>query len=177
MGKVIRPFCSHQNFVHWGLSAPAPGLHTCINSWKKKKKKKKKCIKSDTKEIFLKLARNDQSDKMFLLTSKFRPQVTPNQTSKTFFFFLYRLEMTEILLKGRKTLTHPSIHFFFIWNLQQMTEVTRHFCWHQNFVPWGLSAPVPGLHTCICAFWRFFFVLPKTRTFFLRIIRVTFLAL
>ena len=24
----------------------------------------------------------------------------------------HRLEMTEILLKGRKTLTHPSIHFF-----------------------------------------------------------------
>ena len=26
----------------------------------------------------------------------------------------HRLEMTEILLKGRKTLTHPSIHFFSI---------------------------------------------------------------
>ena len=25
----------------------------------------------------------------------------------------HRLEMTEILLKGRKTLTHPSIHFMF----------------------------------------------------------------
>ena len=33
----------------------------------------KNCIKSDFKEIFLKLATNDQSDKMFLLTSKFRP--------------------------------------------------------------------------------------------------------
>ena len=29
-----------------------------------------------------------------------------------------------------------------IW--QQMTEVTRSFCWHQNFVPWGLYAPCPG---------------------------------
>ena len=39
-----------------------------------KKKKKKKSIKSDFKEIFLKLVTNDRRDKMFLLTSKFRPQ-------------------------------------------------------------------------------------------------------
>ena len=31
-----------------------------------------------------------------------------------------------------------------ICNWQQMTEVTRSFCWHQNFVPWGLYAPCPG---------------------------------
>ena len=43
------------------LSVPAPGLYTCIKSWKN-------CIKSDFKEIFFKLATNDQSDKMFLLT-------------------------------------------------------------------------------------------------------------
>ena len=36
--------------------------------------KKKNCIKSDFKDIFLKLATNDRSDKMFLLTLKFRPQ-------------------------------------------------------------------------------------------------------
>ena len=35
----------------------------------------KNCIKSDFKQIFLKLATNDRSDKMFLLTSKFCPQV------------------------------------------------------------------------------------------------------
>ena len=34
----------------------------------------KKCIKSDFKEIFLKLATNDQSDKILLLTFTFRPQ-------------------------------------------------------------------------------------------------------
>ena len=27
--------------------------------------------------------------------------------------------------------------------------MTRLFCWHQNFVPWGLYDPVPGLYTCI----------------------------
>ena len=31
-------------------------------------------FKTDFKEIFLKLATNDRSDKMFLLTSKFRTQ-------------------------------------------------------------------------------------------------------
>ena len=35
---------------------------------------KKNSIKSDSEEIFLKLATNDRSDKMFLLTSKLRPQ-------------------------------------------------------------------------------------------------------
>ena len=66
MGKVIRPFCWHQNFVPWGLSVPALGLYTCIKSWKK-------CIKSDFKDIFLKLATNEWSDKTFLLTSKLCP--------------------------------------------------------------------------------------------------------
>ena len=49
-----------------GLSAPAPRLYTCIKSWKI-------CIKSDFKEIFLKLVAIDRSDKKFLLTSKFCP--------------------------------------------------------------------------------------------------------
>ena len=34
---------------------------------------KKNCIKSDFKEIFLKLVANDRSDKRFLLTSEFCP--------------------------------------------------------------------------------------------------------
>ena len=37
-------------------------------------KHKKMCIKSEFKEIFLKLILNGQSDKAFLLTSKFCPQ-------------------------------------------------------------------------------------------------------
>ena len=46
---------------------PALGLYICIKSWKN-------CIKTDFKELFLKLATNDRSDKMFLLTSKFCSQ-------------------------------------------------------------------------------------------------------
>ena len=33
----------------------------------------------------------------------------------------------------------------FLRNLQQMGKVIRSFCWHHNFVPWGLAAPVPEL--------------------------------
>ena len=33
----------------------------------------------------------------------------------------------------------------FLWNLQQMGKLIRPFCWHPNFVPWGLSAHAPGL--------------------------------
>ena len=35
MTEVTRSFCSHQNFVPWGCMPPAPGLYTCIKSWKK----------------------------------------------------------------------------------------------------------------------------------------------
>ena len=41
----------------------------------------------------------------------------------------------------------------FFLNLQKMTEVTRCSCWHQTFVHKGLSAPTPGLYTCINA-WK-----------------------
>ena len=34
VGKVIRNFCWHQNFVPKGLSVPALGLYTCIKSFK-----------------------------------------------------------------------------------------------------------------------------------------------
>ena len=30
--------------------------------------------------------------------------------------------------------------------MQQMRKVIKPFWWHQNLVPWGLSAPVLGLH-------------------------------
>ena len=66
MVKVIRAFCWYQKFVPKGFSAFAPGLYTCIKSFKM-------CVKSYFKEIVLKLATNGQSDKGFLLTSTFVP--------------------------------------------------------------------------------------------------------
>ena len=65
--EVTRHFCWYQNFVPCGLSVSAPGLYTCIKSWKK-------VYKIRLQEIFLKLATNDRSDKIFLLTYKFRAQ-------------------------------------------------------------------------------------------------------
>ena len=67
MGKEKRPFYCHQNFVPNMLSAPAWGyIHV--------EKHEKTCIKSDFKEIVLKLAINGQSDKGFLLTRTFVPK-------------------------------------------------------------------------------------------------------
>ena len=48
-----------------GLSAPAPGLTTCIETMKK--------MYAISLEISLQLVANDRSDKRFLLTSKFCP--------------------------------------------------------------------------------------------------------
>ena len=64
MGKVIRPFCWHQNFFPKGC-LPCPGA---TYRWKNKKI----CIKS--KMICLKLPTDGQNDKGFLLTSKVCPQ-------------------------------------------------------------------------------------------------------
>ena len=58
--------CWHKNFVPKGLCAPAPGLYTCIKSWKKMYKVRLQ------RDFFLFVA-NDQRDKMFLLNSKFCP--------------------------------------------------------------------------------------------------------
>ena len=49
------------------LSAPVPGLYTCIKTGKN-------MYKIRLQDIFLKLATNGQSDKAFLLTSEFCPQ-------------------------------------------------------------------------------------------------------
>ena len=54
MGKVTKPFCWHQNFVHKELSAPPPGPYICGKTLKK--------------------VTNGQSDKGFLLPSKVCPQ-------------------------------------------------------------------------------------------------------
>ena len=74
----------------------------------------------------LKLATDDRSDKKFLLTSKLCP--------------LGAVCPVPGLFQTWKR---------FLWNLQQMGKVIRTLCLHQNFVPWGLSAPAKGLYTCI----------------------------
>ena len=118
MTRVTKDLCLYKNSDPKGLSAPAPGLYSCIKTWKIMykirlqiyffetcnkwakwqgfsvdirilstkgclplprgyilvEKHKKMCIKSEFKEISLKLATNGRSDKGFLLTSKVSPQ-------------------------------------------------------------------------------------------------------
>ena len=95
MNEVTRHFCWHQNFVPWGLSAPALGLYTYIKSWKKKKS-----IQSDFKEIFLKLATNYQSDKMFLLTSKFHPQGVVSSCPGATCIYMYKIMKKKNCIKS-----------------------------------------------------------------------------
>ena len=74
------------------------------------------CIKSEFKEICLKLARNGRSDKGFLLTSKVCPQwvVCPC-------LGLYTCEKTH-----KKNGKNSDFRFFLNW--QQMGKVIRNFC-------------------------------------------------
>ena len=122
MGKVIRPFCWHQNLVPWGLSAPARGLHVLNHE-------KKKCIKSDFKDIFL-------------TCNKWMKWQDISVDIKT-------LSPGGCLPLLMNIYCIKSDFKKIFWNLQHMTEVTRGSCWHQNFVPKGLSAPVLRLYTCI----------------------------
>ena len=46
-----------------------------------------------------------------------------------------------------------------------MNEMTRHFCWHQNFVLRGLSAPALGLYTCMKS-WKKLYKIRLQRDFF-----------
>ena len=128
MGKVIRHFCWHP----WGLSVPAPGLYTFIKSWKILYK-----IRLQS-HFFLKLATNEWSDKTFMLTSKLCPLGAVCHCPGA--IYMYKIMKKKCIKSDFKQI---------ILNLQQMTEDTRCSWWHQNFVPKGLSAPAPGLYTCI----------------------------
>ena len=151
MAKVIRPFCWHQNFVPWGLSALSRSYIHILNH-------EKNCIKSDFKDIFFKLATNEWSGKTFLLTSKLCPlgAVFPCPGA------IYMCKIMKKLYKIR-------LQRDFFWNLQQMTKVTRCSCWHQNFVPKGLSAPAPGLYICI-KLWNKMHNIRLQRDFFFKLV-------
>ena len=92
----------------------------------------KNCIKSDFKEISLKLATNGWSDKPFLLTSKVCPlgAVCP--------CYIHALNHEKNCIK--------SDFRDIFWNMQQMNEETRHFCglWTSKLCPLGTVCPCPG---------------------------------
>ena len=78
------------------------------------------------KEIFFKLVANDRSDKRFLLTSQFCHLVLSAPAPGLYTCIKSWNKLYKIRLQREEI----------FWNLKQMTEVTRGFCWHQNFVPW-----------------------------------------
>ena len=92
------------------------------------------CVKSDFKEIFLKLVANDRSDKRFLLTSKFCPLVLSAPDMWLYMFIKSCKDVYKV--RGWKDS---------FLNLQQMTIVMRPSCWIKNFGPNELSAPAQGL--------------------------------
>ena len=86
-------------------------------------------MKSDVKEIFLKLATNDRSDKMFLLTSKFRPHGVVNPCPGAIYMyknmiFYIKSDFKEIFLK-----------------LVANDRSDKRFLLTSKFRPLGLSAP------------------------------------
>ena len=76
--------------------------------------------------FFSKLATNEWSDKTFLLTSKLCPLGTVCPCPGLY-----------TCIKSWKELYKIRLQRDLFLNLQQMTEMTRCSCWHQNFVPWG----------------------------------------
>ena len=65
---------SDKTFLLTSKLCPLRVVCSCLGAIYMYKIMKKKMYKSRHKEIFLKLATNDRNGKMFLLTSKFRPQ-------------------------------------------------------------------------------------------------------
>ena len=128
MGKGIRPFCCHQNFVPNGLSVPAWGY---IHMVKHEKNVYKIGLWS---YFFLNLQQMGKVIRAFCWHQKFVPKG------------LSALAPAIDIYKINKNVY--KIRFLFV-NLQWMGKVIRAFCWHQKFVPKGLYALAPGLYTCI----------------------------
>ena len=96
---------------------------------------KKNCIKSDFKEISLKLATNNRNDKMFLLTSKFYPQGDFSPCLGAIFIYKIRKKLYKIRLQ----------RFFF--KLVANDRSDKSFLLTSKFCPLGLSAPDLRLYT------------------------------
>ena len=122
MNELTRHFCWHQNFVSWGLSDP--GLYTCIKSWKKLKT-------SVFKEFLLKLATNDRSDKILLLTSKFRPQGVVSPCHGATYIYMYKIMKKWIKSDFKKLFL----------KLLTNDRSDKRFLLTSKFCPLGLSRP------------------------------------
>ena len=158
--------------------------HGAIYMWKNIKM----CIKSEFKEICLKQITNGRSDNGFLLTSKVCPQwgfgpcpgaiyiykIIKNVNKSRFqrdHFETYNIwakrkghSVVIKMLFPMDCLSLPGLYIHMVkmyiksdfkaicFKPEQMGKVIRVFCWHQKFVPRGLSALAPGLYTYIKSF-------------------------
>ena len=123
--------CWHKNSDPRELSAPAQGLYTCIKTGKN-------MYKIRLQRYIFETCNKWQSDKAFLLTSEFCPQRVVCPCSGT-----------KYMWKNIKKCVNNQNSKRFVWNLQQMVEVMRAFCWHQKFVLKGFSALAKVLYTSI----------------------------
>ena len=114
--EVIRALCWHKKFVPKGFSALAPRLYTCIK-WLKM------CIKSDFKEIILKLATYGQRERNFCCYQNFVPNGLSPPPGAIYIWW----NMKKMYIKS-------DCKAIFL-NMQQMGKVIRASCWHQKFVP------------------------------------------
>ena len=157
MVKVKRAFCWHKKFVPKGFSALAPGLYTCIKSWKR-------CIKSGFEEIILKLATYGQREKAFLLSSKFCPQgvvcpclgaICMYKSIKIYtktrcqvsvyrttgpLLVIFAINLTYSESNSQLTLLrYKFYHFLFIYK-RTASQCANHFelCWGINFITFFL---------------------------------------
>ena len=90
----------------------------------------KKSIKSEFKDIFLKLARNEWSDKTFLMTSKLCPLGAVCPCPGVIYMYKIRLQRDFLKLVANE-------------------QSDKRFLSTSNFCPLGLSAPDLRLYTSI----------------------------
>ena len=166
MDESISSWCAF--FIFISSPEPAPGLYTCIKSWKI-------CIKLDFKEISLKLTRKEWSDKIFLFTSKLCPLGAVCPCPGAIYMYKIMKKMYKIRIQrdcfetweyssaqpGARRRAGGHICHYLSWTdsikpsllfsnfgccvskgslfrlFATNDEVTRGFCWHQNFVSWG----------------------------------------
>ena len=128
MGKVTRLYCWHQDFVHKGLSAL--GLYTCIKSLKM-------CINQISKRLFWNLQHRAKRKDLSVVIKILSPRDC------------LPLPGAIHMVKPEKNVYKIGLQSNFVFNLQQMGKVIRAFCWHQKFVPKGLSSLALGLYTYI----------------------------
>ena len=132
MTRVTKGLCLYKNSDPKGLSAPAPGLHTCIKTWKIMYKIRLQRYFSETCNKWAKWQGFSVDSRILSTTGCLAPALglyTCGKTLKN----VYKIRIQRDLIE----------------TLQQMVTVIRAFCWHQKFVPKGFSALAPGLYTCI----------------------------